>query len=298
MATPHDGPDPYRILDNWLAGSWTRADGQEVTGHAWSDDADYRYRDIVASWLRHIGRQVWNYHPQQITHWSQTLRTKDGTRPLGQAARTRAVSVIRSYYRHCDEDLGRGGYNLPPRRVLAGPAPQKPARHLEPAQGVALMSAADRYRGLMPERARLAVYLLLSNLRPGQVVRFHVSGIRREHDRVMGAIPQKNNTDSATAWTELPRPVVWALNEYLPVRTWKEPYSNASTGPLLLSRNGRAIDRVNTLKDIVRAVAATHPDLEEIAPTLSPDAVAHTLSPFGPPAAAPGKPDNQAPRTP
>jgi hypothetical protein len=99
MATPNGGrgPDLYRILENWLAGSWTRADGQAVIGHAWSDDADYRYKDIVTSWLTHIGHQVWNYHPQQITHWSQTLRTKDGSRPLGIAARTRAVSVIRSW---------------------------------------------------------------------------------------------------------------------------------------------------------------------------------------------------------
>lgn len=144
------------------------------------------------------------------------------------------------------------------------------------------MPAADRYRGAMPERARLAVYLLLAGLRPGQAVRLRADSIRREQHRVTAAVPQKNNTDSATVWTELPRPVVWALDDYLPVRTWRSPHSTATTGPLLLSRNGRAIDRVNTLIDIVRTVAATHPDLTELAPTLSPDAVAHTPSPFTP----------------
>ncbi|MGW1189251.1 hypothetical protein [Streptomyces sp. NPDC002559] len=132
------------------------------------------------------------------------------------------------------------------------------------------MSTADRYRGPMPERARLAVYLLLAGLRPGQAVRLRADSIRREQHRVMGAVPQKNNTASATAWTELPRPVVWALDDYLPVRTWRTPHSTATTGPLLLSRNGRGIDRVNTLKDIVRTVARTHPDLAELAHTPSP----------------------------
>ncbi|MGW2181226.1 hypothetical protein ACWCXX_24635 [Streptomyces sp. NPDC001732] len=279
MAAPH--PDPYRILDDWLAGSWTGADGQEVAGRAWSDDAKYRYREILHDWFHYIGDQVWSAQALHIAHWSETLRTKDGARPLHPTTRRRAVSVVRSYYTHCD-DLGRDGDHLPARRILAGPAPQRPPAGLRPDQGIALMSAADRYRGPMPERARLAVYLLLAGLRPGQAVRLRADSIRREQHRVMGAIPQKNNTASATAWTELPRPVVWALDDYLPVRTWRTPHSTATTGPLLLSRNGRGIDRVNTLKDIVRTVAHTHPDLTELAPTLSPDAVAHTPSPFTP----------------
>ncbi|MFJ2589712.1 hypothetical protein [Streptomyces sp. NPDC087538] len=274
--------DPYLVLDDWLAGTWTDAHGQEVAGRTWSADARYRYREILESWFHYIGDQVWTAQALHIAHWSETLRTKDGARPLHPTSRRRAVSVVRSYYRHCDEDLGHHGDRLPARRILAGPAPQQAPAGLHPAQGLALMSAADRYRGPMPERARLAVYLLLANLRPGQAVRLRADSIRREQHRVTAAVPQKNNTDSATAWRELPRPVVWALDDYLPVRTWRTPHSTATTGPLLLSRNGRAIDRVNTLKDIVRTVAAGHPDLTELAPALSPDAVAHTLSPFTP----------------
>lgn len=42
----------------------------------------------------------------------------------------------------------------------------------------------------------------------------------------------------------IPRPVVWALDEYLPVRTHKAPHSTETTGPLLVSRTGRGLDRV------------------------------------------------------
>ncbi|MGW0955795.1 hypothetical protein, partial [Streptomyces sp. NPDC002545] len=93
-------------------------------------------------------------------------------------------------------------------------------------------------------------------------------------------LPAKNNGASGiTSIHTIPRPVVWALDEYLPVRTHKAPHSTETTGPLLVSRTGRGLDRV-TFPRLLRDVAASHPDLKELAPTLHPDVVAHSPSPF------------------
>ncbi|MER6151343.1 hypothetical protein [Streptomyces hirsutus] len=70
-----------------------------------------------------------------------------------------------------------------------------------------------------------------------------------------------------------------ALDEHLPVRTHKAPHSTEPEGPLLLSRTDRGLDHV-TFTQLLRDVAATHPDLKDIAPTLPPDVVAHSPSPF------------------
>ncbi|CAL9628415.1 hypothetical protein SUDANB99_05967 (plasmid) [Streptomyces sp. enrichment culture] len=71
------------------------------------------------------------------------------------------------------------------------------------------------------------------------------------------------------AVTPVPRPVLWALDEYLPVRTHKAAHSTEATGPLLRSRTERGLDRV-TFPRLLRDVAPPHPDLEQIAPTLLP----------------------------
>ncbi|RSS40804.1 hypothetical protein [Streptomyces sp. WAC08241] len=46
-------PDPRAILEAWLAGSYVRADGQPVAGHAWGDDTVYRYTAALAEWPVH-----------------------------------------------------------------------------------------------------------------------------------------------------------------------------------------------------------------------------------------------------
>ncbi|WP_159053027.1 hypothetical protein [Streptomyces scabiei] len=61
----------------------------------------------------------------------------------------------------------------------------------------------------------------------------------------------------------MPRPVVWALGEYLPARTNTAPHSGPEYGPLLLSRTERGLDRV-AIPKLLRNVAATHPYLAEI----------------------------------
>jgi hypothetical protein len=145
----------------------------------------------------------------------------------------------------------------------------------------ALRTAADRYRGAQPERSRLTVYLALVGLRPGQATGLWVDHISRDDQRgAMWRLPAKNNSASAVApWTRIHPEVVWALDEYLAVRTWRPPASTETTGPLLVSYRGNAFDRP-TITKVIRAVAATHPALEEVAPGLTPDTVAHSPSPF------------------
>ncbi|MEU6010123.1 hypothetical protein [Streptomyces sp. NPDC047453] len=126
----------------------------------------------------------------------------------------------------------------------------------------ALRTAADRYRGPHAERARLAVYMTLAGLRPGQSIAALVNHVQRHNAAgPTWRLPAKNNGASGiTSIHTTPRPVVWALDEYLPVRTHKAPHSTDTTGPLLVSRTGRGLDRV-TFPRLLRGMAATHPDL-------------------------------------
>ncbi|MGW3200058.1 hypothetical protein ACWDBD_36935 [Streptomyces sp. NPDC001118] len=283
-------PDPYAILNGWLSGVYRRPDGQEVRGRAWDEDTRYRYALLLAGidapaswrrdWLSYIGDLVWHFEPLHIQDWASKLTNLDGT-PMAAASRGRAVSAVRGFYTHCEEDLGAARWNLPPRRALAGPTPPAERERYTRFQTDALRTAADRYRGPHAERARLAVYMTLAGLRPGQSIAALLDHVERHNAAgPTWRLPARNNGASGiTSIHSIPRPVVWALDEYLPVRTHKAPHSTETTGPLLVSRTGRGLDRV-TFPRLLREVAATHPDLEEVAPTLHPDVVAHSPSPF------------------
>lgn len=151
----------------------------------------------------------------------------------------------------------------------------------------ALRTAADRYRGPHPERARLATYMTLAGLRPGQSIAAVMQYVQRDNQAgPTWQLPVKNNSASAVGpLTPIPRPLVWALDDYLPVRTHKAPHSTETEGPILVSRTGRGLDHV-TFTRLLREVAAAHPDLKEIAATLHPDVVAHSPSPFADESAA------------
>ncbi|MFF6903308.1 hypothetical protein [Streptomyces hydrogenans] len=287
-------PDPRAILDAWLAGSYVRADGQPVVGHAWDHDTVYRYTTALAnwpvypagqpphdqSWFAYIGPRVWQFTADDIRTWAEELTNQDGS-PISQSARARAASAVRSFYTHCEDALGASFRRLPRRAQLVGTIPTTKQELLSRDQMEALRSAADGYRGLMPERARLAVYLALAGLRPGQAIGLSLLQIQR-HDQNAPTwrLPAKNNSASAVSAPEpIPLPVVWALDDYLPVRTWRLPHSSETTGPLLVSRLGRGLDRV-TFPKLIRAVAAAHRFLAEDAAGLSPDLIARSPSPF------------------
>ncbi|MFI8105371.1 hypothetical protein [Streptomyces sp. NPDC086023] len=286
--------DPRAILDAWLAGSYVRADGQPVAGRAWDDDTVYRYTAALAEWLvypagqvpydqswfAYIGPRVWHFTADDIRAWADRLTNQDGT-IMSEAARARAASAVRSFYKHCEDALGATSWRLPRRSQLVGSVPAKDQGLLSRDQMEALRSAADGYRGTMPERARLAVYLALAGLRPGQAIGLSLLQIQRDDQNApTWRLPAKNNSASAVAATApIPLPVVWALDDYLPVRTWKAPYSTETAGPVLVSRLGRALDRV-TYPKLIRSVAATHRFLAEDAAALSPDVIARSPSPL------------------
>ncbi|MFF2305963.1 hypothetical protein ACFVVP_26070 [Streptomyces sp. NPDC058128] len=287
-------PDPRAILDAWLAGSYVRADGQPVVGRAWDDDTVYRYTTALAdwsvyppgqapydqSWFAYIGTEVWHFTADDIRAWADQLTNQDST-VMSEAARARAASAVRSFYKHCEDALGATSWRLPRRSQLVGSVPVKEPKLLSRDQMEALRFAADGYRGPMPERARLAVYFALAGLRPGQAIGLALLQIQR-HDQNAPTwrLPAKNNSASAVAApVPIPLPVVWALDYYLPVRTWKPPHSSETTGPVLVSRLGRGLDRV-TFPKLIRAVAATHPFLTEDAAALVPDVIARSPAPF------------------
>ncbi|MGW3100035.1 hypothetical protein ACWDCC_42095 [Streptomyces sp. NPDC001102] len=290
MSSAPQAPDPYAILRGWLAGSYVRPDGQAVLGRVWDEDTKYRYGLYLAGWAApagwrqdwfgYIGDLVWHFKPVHIQDWASRLTAFDGT-PLAASSRGRAVSAVRSFYAHCEKDLGAASWNLPPRRALAGPTAPAERETLTRLQTDALRTAADRYRGPHPERARLAAYMTLAGLRPGQCIAVVMQYIQRDNQAgPTWQLPVKNNSASAVGdHIAIPRPLVWALDEYLPVRTHKAPHSTETEGPLLVSRTGRGLDHV-TFTRVLREVAATHPDLGEVAGTLHPDVVAHSPSPF------------------
>lgn len=280
--TPSSPPDPRQILADWLAGNYARADGQVVMGRTWDDDTKYRYTLALDSWLEYIGDLVWQADPLHISDWASRLTNLDGS-PMSKSGRGRAASAVRSFYQHCEDDLGAAGWHFPRRARLVGPVTAKePTARYTAEQMDALRTAADRFRGPGAERARLATYLSLAGLRPGQATGLALPYIHRHNQNAPSwRLPVKNNSSSAVGpMTDIPRPVVWALDEYLPVRVHKAPASSETRGPLLTSRRGKALDVVVTYPRILRTVAASHPDLVEIAATLSPDAVAHSPSPF------------------
>lgn len=274
--------DPREILTAWLAGNYVRADGQIVMGRTWDDDTRYRYEQAMDSWLEYIGDLVWQAQPLHISDWASRIRNLDGS-VMSDAGRGRAASAIRSFYRHCEDDLGADGWHFPRRARLVGPVrPKKPQVRYTPHQMDALRTAADRYSGPGAERSRLAVYLCMAGLRPGQATGLWLQHIHRDDQNApTWRLPAKNNNgDAVASLAEIPRPILWALDEYLPVRAYRPPTSTETTGPLLTSRYGKPLDVVVTFPRMVRTVAMSHPDLEELAAGLSPDGVAHSPSPF------------------
>ncbi|MGR4883972.1 hypothetical protein ACIPUC_31765 [Streptomyces sp. LARHCF249] len=265
--------DPRAILEAWLAGRYVRADGQPVAGRAWDLDTKYRYRAALAhwpvhppvqapydqSWFTYIGLRIWEVTAHNVRNWTSDLKNQDGIAMSGAA---RAASAIRSYYAHCEDALGATSWRLPPRSRLVGIVPTTNQPTLTRDQMEALRSAADMYRGPMPERARLAVYLTLAGLRPGQSIGLSLLQIQQDNQHhPTWRLPAKNNSASAVAApAPIPLPVVWVLDDYLAVRTWRAPHSTETTGPVLASRLGRV--------------------LAETAASLSADAIVHSPSPF------------------
>ncbi|MDX2391111.1 hypothetical protein NJL88_13850 [Streptomyces sp. DK15] len=212
------------------------------------------------------------------------------------AARSRdaACGAVRSFYRWAETPAAAGGPDLVPPgtakslQFQAGGnfAAGLPGRDLlTPDQCRWLAQAADRYPGTRregPQRARALVYLSLNHylwnrhstddiLRPGQITAMRLNGRHQEQHRTTWDVPQKNAASDATRLQPVHHDAVRAIDEYLPQRAT----ARDDTGHLFTTINGRPLEPQSLIR-ILRAVAATHPDLEDLAPNLSADATTHS----------------------
>ncbi|MFC9620070.1 tyrosine-type recombinase/integrase [Streptomyces sp. NPDC056930] len=259
-----------QLLDDWLAGP------NNGRGGPFSNDALDGYERDVRSWLTFCAAEdidCWATGPLTVGRWADTHR--------GSTARTRAkaVSVLRSFYGYA---ITQGiAADNPATEAVRGRVGNTPTTRVTTREcAAAIRSAADRYRGPEPERARLFVYLLLAGLRPGQICDLLIQARHTEQHRSTWDVPQKGG---GTRLLAFPREITGAVDEYLPHRTHRAPAgSTQHTGPLLTSRNGRALDRESTARRLLRAVLAAG-DPEILPARLTGDEIAHTpedLRPF------------------
>ncbi|MFF4652635.1 hypothetical protein [Streptomyces sp. NPDC001380] len=255
-------PDPYAVLQDWL------------TGRPYAEGTREDYEREATAWIEHIGAKVWRASARDVSHWAAAGN------PRTEAWR---ISCLRSFYRHAAETDPRVRNPLPRglRPPVATLPPGRPA--LDATQAALFLSALDRYRGPHAERARALGYLILGmDLRAHQAVALDLDDWIHEQHRTTARITLKGG---GTALREVPPPVALAVAEYLPHRRTAAPHSTPETGPLLTSGRGRRLDSYNTPTGILRTVAATHPLLTDLAPTLTSDGLAASPSPFTPPQA-------------
>ncbi|MGW2539906.1 hypothetical protein ACWC5I_03320 [Kitasatospora sp. NPDC001574] len=185
--------------------------------------------------------------------------------------------MLRGFYQHAEE--------LDPtvtnpvfkglRPAVDGLPADRPA--LTRTESTLYVSALDCYDGLMPERARALGYLVLGRgLRAHQAVALDLNDIVREQHRTTARVTLKGG---GTEFQELPPPGAHAVRHYLPPPPTPPPHSTPETGPLLTSGRGRRLDSYNSPRELLRAVASTHPQLTHLADTLTADGLAASPTP-------------------
>ncbi|MGW3183800.1 hypothetical protein ACWDD9_31470 [Kitasatospora sp. NPDC001119] len=250
-------PDPEQVLADWL------------TTTPLGDSARLNYPREVMRWIAYIGDRVWTAGGRDVRNWTEGADN----------ARTRAflVSAVRGFYQHAQR-FDSGIVNPAPKTLRPSVAdlPGRPA--LTRAESTLYVSALDRYSGLMPHRARALGYLVLGRgLRAHQAVALDVEGIVREQHRTTALVTLKGG---GTEFQELPAPVALAVEDYLPHRRTAAPHSSPEAGPLLTSGRGRRLDPAPSVRDLLRAVASTHPQLTHLTDTLTADGLAASPNPF------------------
>lgn len=205
-----------QLLDDWLAYP------NNGRGGLFSNDALDGYARDVRSWLTFCVAEdidCWATGPLAVGRWADTRR--------GSTARTRAkaVSVLRSFYGYA---IAQGlAADNPATEAVRGRVGNTPATRVTTREcAAAIRSAADRYRGSEPERARLFVYLLLAGLRPGQICDLLIQARHTEQHRNTWDVPQKGG---GTRLLAFPREITGAVDEYLPHRTHRAPATPPNT---------------------------------------------------------------------
>ncbi|MFF7081772.1 hypothetical protein ACFZBM_32635 [Streptomyces lavendulae] len=281
--------DVARLVGEWLAGPNSEASG--FFGY----QAVEHYRPAVLHWLTVGCGTAGRPDPDLYLH-PTPMALQNWAIGYAVAARSRdaACGAVRSFYRWAETPAASGGPELVPVGTARSLQFQRggnfaaglPGRELlTPDQCRWLAQAADRYTGTRresPHRARGLVYLCLNHylwgqhhadhvLRPGQITAMRLSGRHQEQHRTTWDVPQKNAASDATRLQPIHHDAVRAIDEYLPHRAT----ARDDTGHLFTTVNGRPLEPQSLIR-ILRTVAATHPDLEEVAPTLSADAVTHS----------------------
>ncbi|MFJ9719947.1 hypothetical protein ACIRPQ_29145 [Streptomyces sp. NPDC101213] len=247
---------------------------------AWQEERDAAARrgepfeepPPALGWISFIGDLVWEATPFHVDAWLNQWK--------GGAARSRARrrAALFSFYEHAMRQQIVPGN--PVRAIRPGVPAGLPGRvKLTRRQSGMMRSAADRWAD---PRDRLLVYLLLAGLRPFQACGLFLDRTFREQGgRVVSRLPMKGGGLRKEPW-EWPAECVEALDAYVPeVRRVYPPYSSAEAGPLLTSwQTGRALTADTEPRRIVRRIAELHPGLAELAPRLTADGVALSVSPF------------------
>ncbi|MGW6863618.1 hypothetical protein ACWGHI_04860 [Streptomyces sp. NPDC054912] len=278
--------DPTALVDEWLAGPNSEANGY------FGYQALEHYRLAVLHWLT-VGCGL-EGRPDPDLYLQPTPTTlQNWAIDYASAARSRdaACGAVRSFYRWAETPAAAGGPDLVPPgtakslQFQAGGnfAAGLPGRELlTPDQCRWLAQAADRYpgtRGEGPQRARALVYLSLNHylwgrhstddiLRPGQITR-HASerpppGTAPHH---LGRPPEERRP---------PTPPASSRSTTTPSAPSTNTFPSApppATTPATV--NGRPLEPQSLIR-ILRAIVATHPDLEDLAPNLSADATTHS----------------------
>ncbi|MDA5279933.1 hypothetical protein [Streptomyces sp. Isolate_45] len=283
-------------VEEWLAGPNSEANGY------FGYQALEHYRPAVLHWLT-VGCGL-DGRPDPDLYLQPTPMTlQNWAIDYATAARSRdaACGAVRSFYRWAETPRTDGGPALVPPGTARSLQFRRggnfsaglPGRELlTPDQCRWLAQAADRYPGTRregPQRARALVYLSLNHylwgrhsdddvFRPGQITSMRLSGRHQEQHRTTWDVPQKNAASDATRLQPVHHDAVRAIDEYLATGTAGRPHRAAAipdTGHVFTTVNGQPLDTVSVLR-ILRMVAATHPDLEDIAPKLSADAITHS----------------------
>ncbi|WP_141753575.1 hypothetical protein [Streptomyces agglomeratus] len=197
---------------------------------------------------------------------------KDGA-PRSRARRRYALF---SFYEHAVREGVVPGN--PVRAIRPGVSSEMPGRpKLTRRQSGMMRSAADRYAD---PRDRLLIYLLLAGLRPFQATGLYLDRTYREQHRVTSRLPVKGGGFDKDPWPWSAE-CVEALDGYVSdFRAHRQPHSTRTEGPLVTSWNGRALTADTEPRRSVRRIAELHPGLVEIAPRLTADGVALSLSPL------------------
>ncbi|AEM88965.1 hypothetical protein [Streptomyces violaceusniger] len=288
-------PDPWAIRNAWLSGTWTRPDGSLVTGRLWDADTIYRWERYTDHWIsqRLDAGDLWQPTGETIREWVNRLIRWDTGQRLGPRSRARAVSIILSFYEHCEQAHGLGPFRLPKRWKIVGVVEEKHPTVYQPWVTDALRTAADQFQGLPsspgrgphmqhPSRHRLACYLLLCGLRPKQAILLALENLQPDPTaKILRAkIPLKHHADDqATHKGTLPWPLWRAIEDFLSIRQHQLPATGPHFGPVLTTRSGAPYKREN-FRELIRPVVASHPDLADIQPPVRPAWISRSPSPW------------------